>query len=233
MSHICAIDRCEQQALGSHELCYFHRKQRDGLIPVTDRVYYLSDSDMAMLARHDKKDRVWLKYGMKFRPWVINTASKLAYRFRMTDKFDDLKQEGLLKMWQLGDKADLSKKPAQIVSFLKQRVRGHLLDFIAKEIKWVNQHELFSQKDFDPDEIVDESLSLEPQKPEVTEAEMQEFRESLTSKEQAVLMLTMLCENPMTTREAAKELGYKSPQSISNTQQKILEKGKEWFNGNG
>lgn len=217
----CLIDKCEQQALGSHDYCYFHRKQQAGLIPIADRVYYLSDTDMQFIATRSNRDKVWALYGERYKPWVIQTATKFSMRFDVP--VEDLVQVGMAFMWELGEKINLSKKPAQIVSFIKQRVRGVLLNCISEYMKYRSRMVCFS-------EFAGQVDFVAPPTEKSVGINLPKLLKKLEPLERQVFMLTMAAERPMSTRTAAAELGYKNQSSIARVQQSIRDKAKELLN---
>ena len=236
------IDRAEQKR--EQPLCYFHAKQRDGLIPIEDREYYLSSTDMQDLGKDLERAKGWSKFGLRYRPWVFKAAYKLAYRYGVDA--GDLAQEGLAFAWSLGAKIDMSRPIAEQVSYFKQCVKGRMLEYISqigsvlRLTHWqFKKNEIKIQSLKINDERWDLGTALDPETcliQQETEQDQQQvlkrvgmFNDSLSRKERIVFQKSMIAKHPMTTRDLARKIGVKSPQTVVNIQNKIIEKAKGFF----
>ena len=93
------IPFCEQLSYGQ-DLCYFHRKQADGLIPVADRKIYFGPDmtqDYALCNRTHKGSLKLFKLMEKIVVTLAARASTLGNYL----EFQDLKQVALTKLWAL------------------------------------------------------------------------------------------------------------------------------------
>ena len=236
----CSCEGCSQsvynpdEKMKSEPLCYFHAKQRDGLIPVEDREYYLSPSDMATLDKYKKRNKYWSKYGLRYRPWVLSKAKKFS-EWSGVD-FDDLAQEGLALMWTVCSFVNPNKTAKQIVSYLKKSVHGQLMKTIAKAhdnltisldtITENNEIETIGYQK-SPEELAVRSEELAEAKSKAMR--FATFFNSLDKNEKKVLQQCIINKNPTTVREAANKIGVKSPQTIVNIRNRVIQKAKEYY----
>lgn len=247
---ICSHKGCPQLVVNQKEqekeepLCYFHAKQRDRLIPVEDREYYLSPTDMSTIGNHLTRVKNWSKYALKYRPYVYKTAWKIAKKFNV-DR-NDLIQEGLMGLWSICSTLDSDKKPAQIVSYIKLTVRGKMLERIANmsEIFKVSMHKYYEDKPkvtrlgmMDQWKVYDQKLNpeevlLAKEREVETQEKAEEFYgffKTLTKPERIVLQKLMIAKKPKTTRKVAKLIGVKSPQTVVNVRDNIIQKAITYF----
>ena len=225
----CSCEGCSQIVIDPDEqkkeqpLCYFHAKQRDGLIPIEDREYYLSATDMQEMGQDLQKAKGWSQFGLRYRPWVFKTAYKLAYKSGMNAV--DLAQEGLSFAWSLGTKVDTSRPIAEQISYFKQSVRGHILNYIRQRLEETAGMDV--QESLNPEEILIQKETEQDHSDMV--CKVSAFNQSLSRKERIVFQKLMIAKHPMTTRELAKKLKVRSNKTITNIRDRIVEKAKGFF----
>jgi RNA polymerase sigma factor (sigma-70 family) len=108
----CKISGCTQPTFHGAELCYFHRKQKVGLLPKDDRLHYLTTKDLKVVGKQDQLNRQQTELFDCFLPLARDVAKRFASRYTsgLLD-FDDYFQMCAIKLWQLilFNELDLSK----------------------------------------------------------------------------------------------------------------------------
>lgn len=142
----CTVRGCQQQTFG-RSLCYFHRKQIDGIIPKRDRVFYLKKKDNALIGRNSTLTAEQHKLFKQFdadAKLIAKSFSSFSAQTQMN--YTEYLQECMVKLWELiiYDEIDFSRN---YKSFVCRRMFSACANKTREELLWhgnkallMNQH---------------------------------------------------------------------------------------------
>jgi hypothetical protein len=140
----CSVRGCDQQTLGK-SVCYFHRKQLDGLIPKRDRIFYLRRRDEQLLGNTSKLTKRQHKLFKSF----FSDAKLIAHSFSSFSaqtqmNYAEYLQECLVKLWELiiYNEIDLQRN---YKAFVCRRLYSACANRTQEAITW-NNRKLLLQK---------------------------------------------------------------------------------------
>lgn len=157
--------------------------------------------------------------------------------------YDDLYQEGLLSLLKTVPKVDPKKSKEQVDSYFKKAIQHGVLKYVAfnhSDVK-ANKNKFFKGETFTNAREEEANVVLTGMNPEdlyilfedkaILDDIFQNFLGTMDSKERFVWENVMRTHHPMTTREAASELGVKSNRTITNIRKRLEDRFDAMYRG--
>jgi len=172
-----------------------------------------------------------------YQPLIKNQAMIFARKYGV--ERDDLEQEGNLMLWQIQEGGMLGDNALAVSSYVKLRVIGAMQTYIAHNVGPVavpnnafwehGERALLGPMDSVGESTNPEDEYLLKESAMEFSKKVKALKALLTPKEIAIFEGMIMAESPLTTREMADAIGVKSPQTVVNIRDRILERAKGVF----